>query len=177
MRRLALPILVAAVAVTCAAAFASTEVQSAPLTTLRLDGIGPLHLGMSREAAVATGWLANRRTGCPLGGPPLPLTYRITGPEAPKDVEGSAEFIRNRLRTLSLTAGVRTAVGVKLGQTTAPQMIARYRAAGLTASSRYDSTFVGTFVTVKRKGAQVIGGFAESGRITILGIPFVPLCE
>ncbi len=177
MRRVVLLIVLAAVAATCATAFASSVANSGPPVTLRLNGIGPLTLGMTREAAVATGWLANRRPGCPLGGPPLPITYRLTGPKAPDGVEGTAEFAQNRLRTLSLTGGVRTATGVKVGQTTAPQMVARYRAVGFAASSRYDSTFVGTFVNVKRKGKQVIGGFAESGRITILGIPFVPLCE
>lgn len=170
-------VLLAAAGTSGAAALAVSAAQSTSQTVLRLDGVGPLHLGMARKAALATGWLARKQTGCPLGGPPLPVTYRLTGPKAPKGVKGIAEFIGNRLRTLSFSAGVRTAVNVEVGRTTTAQMVMRYRAVGLTATSRYDSTFVGTFVTVKRKGRAVIGGFAESGPVSVIGIPFVPLCE
>src|SRR3954468_1395801 len=86
-------------------------------TVVRLDGIGPLHLGMARSAALATGWLAERRPGCPLGGTP-PITYRLTGPKAPGAIRGSAEFENHRLRTLSFTRGVRTSTGVTVGRTT-----------------------------------------------------------
>ena len=43
-------------------------------------------------------------------------------------------------------------------------MVARYRAAGFTASARYESTFQGTFVRVRRHGRDVVGGFAD-GRV------------
>ncbi len=177
MRLALLLTLLAAISATSAAATAAPTAPAASPALLRLDGIGPLRLGMTRQAAVATGWLAQRRPGCPLGGPPLPITYRLTGAKAPKGIRGVAEFTGDRLRTLSFTAGVRTAAGVEVGRTAVARMVARYRALGLAASSRYDSTFVGTFVTVKRNGKFAIGGFTESGPIAILGIPFVPLCE
>jgi hypothetical protein len=132
---------------------------------------------MTRQAALATGWLAQRKPGCELGDPPLPITYRLTGARAPSGLKGTAEFTGNRLRTLAFTGGVRTATGVEPGRTSAAGMVARYRAAGFAASSRYDDVFVGTFVTVKRNGKQVLGGFAEGGKVTSLGIPFVPVCE
>ncbi|MFN0153857.1 MAG: hypothetical protein ACKVUT_05710 [Gaiella sp.] len=160
------------------AAFASSSGESAATIVLRLDGIGPLKLGMTGQAAVATGWLAKRSPGCPLGGPPLPITYKLSGPKAPAGVHGIAEFTGGRLRTLSFTRGVRTAgPWVEVGRTTVAQMVSRFRGAGFTASSRYDDVFVGTFVTVRRGGKVVLGAFAEQGPIAILGIPHVPVCE
>src|SRR5438067_9018651 len=85
---------------------------AAAKTTLRLDGIGPLKLGMKRAAAVRTGWLAHRAKGCPLAGPAAPVTYSFTGPSAPRGLRGSAEFQSGRLHTLSFTGGVRTKPGV-----------------------------------------------------------------
>ena len=145
-------------------------------TVLRLDGIGPLHLGMTRTAALGTGWLAGRSSGCPLGGTP-PITYRFTGPKAPRAIKGSAEFENNRLSTLSFTRGVRTSTGVTVGRTTTARMVARYRTAGFAASARFESTFQGTFVRVRRHGRDVVGGFGEGGVVTIIAIPAVAACE
>jgi hypothetical protein len=63
----------------------------AATTLLRLDGIGPLKLGMTRAAALKTGWLADRAPGCELASP-RPITYRFTGPKAPGGLRGSAQF-------------------------------------------------------------------------------------
>src|SRR5215212_6929447 len=126
---------VLALAAMAGAAFpAPANAAGGPATTvLRLNGIGPLHLGMTRTAALGTGWLAGRRSGCPLGGTP-PITYRFTGPKAPSAIKGSAEFENGRLTTLSFTRGVRTSTGVSVGRTTTARMVARYRAAGFAAS-------------------------------------------
>jgi hypothetical protein len=148
----------------------------ASTTVLRLDGIGPLHLGMTRTAALATGWLADRGSGCPLGGTP-PITYRFSGAKAPEATKGSAEFADGRLTALSFTRGVRTSTGVTVGRTTTARMVARYRAAGFTASASFVSTFQGTFVRVKRHGHDVVGGFGEGSVVTIVAIPTVPVCE
>ncbi len=160
-----------------ALAVAASAAHAASPTVLRLNGIGPLTLGMTRTAAVATGWLGDRSTGCPLGGPPLPITYRFTGAKAPAGIKGSAEFHNGRLRGLSFTHGVRTSTGVTVRKTTTARMVARYRSAGFTASARFESTFQGTFVTVKKAGHEVVGGFAERRTVTILAIPAVPVCE
>jgi hypothetical protein len=56
-------------------------------------------------------------------------------------------------------------------------MVARYRAAGYAASARYDATFRGTFVSVRRRGRQVLGGFASGRVVTTLAIPRVQTCE
>jgi hypothetical protein len=175
MRRLSQALGLAALvgAALCAPATAA----GGPATNvLRLDGIGPLHLGMTRTAALATGWLANRGSGCPLGGTP-PITYRFTGAKAPRAIRGSVAFVDNRLSTMSFTAGVRTSTGVTVGRTTAARMATRYRAAGFTASARFDTTFQGTFVRVRRHGHDVVGGFAEGRVVTTVAIPVVAVCE
>jgi hypothetical protein len=165
------------VSIALVALSAATPATATASTVLRLDGIGPLHLGMSRTAAVQTGWLAGRSTGCELGGPPLPVTYRFTGPKAPRGLVGTAEFHADRLRVLSFTRGVRTSAGVTVRKTTASRMVARYRQAGFTASARFVDTFQATFVTIKRHGQDVVGGFAEHRVLTMIAIPAIPVCE
>jgi hypothetical protein len=150
---------------------------AADAATLRLDGIGPLRLGMTRTAAVATGWLAHRGRGCPLGGTP-PITYRVDGRHAPRDVRGSVELSGGRLTGMSFTRGVRTTAGVRVGHTTPTRMAARYRQfPWAQVSSSYEDVFQGTFVTIKRHGRPVLGGFADGPHITLLAIPAVPVCE
>jgi hypothetical protein len=169
-------LLVAAAIAGSALAAHPPAASPASTTVLRLDGIGPLRLGMTRTAALATGWLAGRSSGCPLGGTP-PITYRFTGARAPRAIRGSVEFVDNRLSTMSFTAGVRTSTGVTVRRTTTGRMVARYRAAGFTASARRDSTFQGTFVRVRRHGRDVVGGFGAGSVVTIVAIPAVPVCE
>jgi hypothetical protein len=147
----------------------------AATTLLRLDGIGPLKLGMTRVAALKSGWLAHRAPGCELVSP-RPVTYRFTGAKAPHGLRGSAQFDRGRLSALSFSRGVRTRLGVQIGTSTA-RMVSKYRHAGFAASSMFSSTFGGTFVTVKRRGRQVLGGFATGGQVRNLAVPFVPVCD
>lgn len=146
-------------------------------TTLRLDGIGPLKLNMAQPAALDTGWLSNRTTGCKLGGKPYPVSFRLDGAKAPKAIRGNAEFNGGRLTTITATAGVRTTTGVQPGKTTWAGMVSRYRNAGYKVSARYDDVFQGTFVHVKRQGEAVMTGFAETKVLSIIGIPYIPLCE
>ncbi len=148
---------------------------STPL--LRLDGIGPLRLGMTRAEAVATGWLSDPGPGCELGGPPLPVVYRLKGPKAPAGVVGTVEFDRGTLRVMAFSAGVRTTFGVAIPGGTVNDLLKRARAAGLSATSVYDETFAGRFVTVNRGGKQVLGAFAEKSAIATIAVPYVPVCE
>ena len=151
--------------------------RASSTAVLRLDGIGPLHLGMTRTAAVATGWLGQRGSGCELGGRPFPITYRFTGAKAPHGIAGVAEFRHDELTDLSFTRGVRTSTGVTVGRTTTKRMVTRYRQAGFGVSARFEEVFQGTFVTVKRGGDQVVGGFGEHGVVTIVAIPAIAVCE
>ncbi len=155
----------------------ATGGPEAPVSVLRLDGIGPLKLGMSRVSAVRTGWLSHRGTGCELGGTPLPITYRIAGAAAPKGVTGTAEFNRGKLTSLAFRRGVRTAAGVVVGTTTPAQMVSRYTARGYAAKATFSSMFGGTFVTVRRRGVRVIGGFAPGRVVSDLAVPGIQTCE
>ncbi|MCW3017569.1 MAG: hypothetical protein JWO02_4661 [Solirubrobacterales bacterium] len=170
-------LVLAAVAAVFALSGPAGQAGAASTVTLRLDGIGPLKLGMSRAAAVKTGWLSNRGTGCPLGGPPLPISYRLKGAAAPKGVSGSAEFNGGKLTDLSFTKGVRTATGVVLGTTTTAQMVSMYRNAGYKAKSAYSDVFGGTFVDVSKASRRVIGGFGPGKIVTTLAIPGVSVCD
>src|SRR3954452_7113205 len=167
------------VVASAAALLAAGAVPAGAATTvMRLDGIGPLKLGMTRTAALATGWLANRQPGCELESP-RPIDYRFSGPNAPRGLHGTADFQGGKLRALSFTGGARTATGVTVGRTTTARMVARYRSVGFAASAQFVSTFGGTFVRVRRRpgGADVIGGFARRRTGTVLAIPGVPGCE
>ena len=147
-------------------------------TLLRLDGLGPLKLGMARLAALDTGWLSNRQAGCPLGGKPYPITYRLDGDEAPAPIVGGVEFNGGRLTSITADKGVRTATGVVPGKTTWASMVTRYRNAGYKVSARFDDVFQLTFVHVKTKsGKAVMTGIAEKKIVTMLGVPYIPLCE
>jgi hypothetical protein len=158
---------------------ASLVLPAAPASAviLHLNGAGPLHLGMSRLDALDTGWISNRGAGCELGGPPIPIVYRLRGPKAPSSVRGNAEFRRGHLRNLSFSRGARTAVGVTVNRTSPSEMVARYRRAGYSASSMYIDTFQATFVTVRRGARTVISGFAPKNVVTLLGIPYIPVCD
>jgi hypothetical protein len=103
---------VAVVAVVSALALPIDVASATSTTVLRLDGMGPLHLGMTRSHGLATGWLAGRATGCELAGPPLPITYRFTGAKAPRGIVGVAHFDGNRLSVLFFARSVRTSTGV-----------------------------------------------------------------
>ena len=149
-------------------------------TLVRLDGIGPLKLGMSSTSALDTGWLSDKQTGCKLGGRPYPVDYRLAGAKAPTGITGSAEFSGGKLADMTFSKGVRTAAGVVPGVTSWPSMVKRYRDRGFKVVARYDEVFVGTFVTVKRKkgGDSVMVGFAEKGKsIGMIGVPYIPVCE
>jgi hypothetical protein len=168
----------AVIALVAAALLAPAGAAPASSTAvLRLDGIGPLHLGMTRTAALATGWLGQRGNGCELGGRPFPITYRFTGAKAPHGIAGVAEFWHNELADLSFTRGVRTSTGVTVGRTTTKRMVTRYRQAGFSASARFEEVFQGTFVTIKRDGDEVVGGFGEHGVIITVAIPAIAVCE
>lgn len=170
-------VLAAATTATIAAGAALAPAATTGPRVVRLDGIGPLKLGMTRADAVRTGWLTGRGTGCELGGTPLPITYRLAGPRAPRGITGVAEFRGGRLRDLSFTKGVYTARGVTVGRTTVARMVRRYTGDGYKARARYDATFQGTFVTVTRNGRRVLGAFASGTVVETLGLPGVPVCE
>lgn len=156
---------------------AATAATASASPRLRGDGIGPLKLGMRQAAAVRTGWLAHKSLGCELAGTNRGVVYQVNGAKAPRGVRGTAEFHKGRLRNLSFTKGVHTRAGVTVGRTTTSRMVRLYRALGFSATAKFESVFQGTFVFVKRRGHNFIGGFASHRIVTTLAIPQVPVCE
>src|SRR5919107_4554395 len=111
-----------------AGACVSAPAPAAASTLLRLNGMGPLKLGMTRVDAVKTGWLSDRAPGCPLEAP-VPTTYRLEGAAAPGALAGSVVFRRGKLRNITVTRGARTAAGVVVRKTTPTGMARLYRRA------------------------------------------------
>ena len=121
----------------------------------------------SRIARRVVSWLRRVRS-----------TTASSGRRAPAGLRGFAEFNSGKLTDLSFTRGVRTATGVRVGQTTITRMVSRYRAVGFLASARFVDTFGGTFVAVRRRnGRQVLAAFAQGRVITTISVPAVPVCE
>src|SRR4051812_41666047 len=145
MRRATFRLLMLAVALVVL----SPAATASATTLLHLDGVGPVRLGMSRTAALATGWLANRAPGCELASP-RPGPVPVHRPQGAGGLRGIAQFDDGVLTDLSFTRGVRTATGVRVGRTTAARMVTRYRASRFLVSAAFVPTFGGTFVTVRR---------------------------
>ncbi len=159
---------------TTTAALATTPAYA--LTTVRLDGIGPLKLGMSTSAALKTKWLSGKQKGCELASP-RPTTYEFHGTKAPKGISGFAEFTSGKLTNLSFSAGVRTGKGTIPGRSSLAGMKKVYGQSPFSATSTFEDTFGGTFVNVKRAGDLVLSGFGTGKKVQVLGVPSVPSCE
>lgn len=142
---------------------------------LRLNGIGPLTLGMTRPAAVATGWLANPGPGCELSGPNRKV-YDFTGPQAPAGLVGSASFTDGKLVNINFRKGVQTHVGVRPGVSTRPAMVAAYRQAGFTVRDRFEPVFQTRFITAKR-GGRSVEATTRAGKVYQLSIPLIEVCD
>lgn len=164
---------------TAPTAVAGARRRPASPTTIRLDGIGPLRLGMTRRAATATGWLRSSSETCNDRAGALPQVMRADGPRAAPAVNLSAYFrsgANGKLTHLMFSGGARTELGIRPGVSTAAQMIARYRRAGFAVRSSYSRDYGGTFVEARRHGKLVMTGLAP-GRVgarralTIVAIP------
>lgn len=152
---------------------------SAATPRLRLDGIGPLTLGMTTSQAVATGWLATPQPGCELESP-RPVGYSLRGSSAPAGLRGSVIFRSGRLSEVIVDKGARTITGVRPGVTTARAMIVAYRRAGYWVTSVYEPVFQTRFITARRGGKTIVGiapGISTAKVVGSLGVPGITACE
>ncbi len=147
---------------------------SAP-TRVRLDGVGPITLGMTRADAAKTGWLSNPHRNCPDKGT-VANGYELHGAKAPGGLGASVAFAGGTLRAISLEKGARTQTGVTVGVSTLTRMASAYRAAGYQVKAKRYPTVGGTYVTVRRKGIIVVQGFGTGKLVQTLGLPFIPVC-
>lgn len=129
-------------------------------TTLRLDGIGALRLGMTRNTAYKTGLIRTHSETCLDRKKPLPISYGSDGPKAAPGSRFTAYFKggRNgRLTHILATAGVRTELGIRPGVSTVSQLTKAYRRAGFTIRTRTRRDFAGvTFVDVLSRRSVVM---------------------
>lgn len=173
--------LIAAVAAGGLVAGAGSAGGAASPATVRVDGVGPLKLGMTRAAAVRTGWLSDRTTGCELAGKPYPLVYRLDGKGAPAAVDGTATFANGRLTLFTFTAGVRLANGTTPGVTTLQQAKARFSAAPYSAQITTSQLDGSKMLRVRKSGRDAFEAFTKTpdgkGPISLLGVPYVPVCD
>lgn len=153
----------------------ATAAASAAAPLLRLDGVGPVKLGMTRAAAVSTGWLAHRALGCELASP-RPVVFQFDGPTAPAGLKGSASFVGGTLTNISFRKGVRTRLGIRPGVSTTGAMVRAYRRGGFWVTNVFDATFQARFVTATR-GGRSIAAVGSTSVIDAISIPRVEVCE
>ncbi len=138
--------------------------RAASPSTLRLDGIGSLRLGMTRSAAYATGVLRSSSQIC-LDRKSPPVAYVSDGPRATPGVKVTAYFPsgrNSRLTHLIASSGATTELGIRPGVSTAAQMIARYRRAGYAVKTQWIDDLGLTLVNVSRRGRPVIAGMVNT---------------
>lgn len=153
----------------------ATAAGSAATPLMRLRGIGPVQLGMTRPAAVSTGWLAHKTLGCELASP-RPVVFQFDGPKAPAGLKGSASFVGGKLVNISFRSGVHTRLGIRPGVSTVGAMIRAYRRGGFRVTNVFDSTFQARFITATR-GGRSIGAVASGAVIDTIAVPRIEVCE
>lgn len=156
-------------------ALTATAAGNAATPLMRLNGTGPVKLGMTRAAAVSTGWLAHKTLGCELASP-RPVVFQFNGPKAPAGLKGSASFVGGRLVNISFRSGVRTRLGIRPGVSTTGAMVRAYRQGGFRVTNVFDPVFQARFVTATR-GGRSIAAVASSAVIDTIAVPRIEVCE
>jgi hypothetical protein len=152
----------------CAVATAAAT----PVSRITPAGVGAVKLGRTYTSLRRAGFLSKLVPGCELGGPQT----RAATLRAP--LRGSVELTLRSPRRVAtiIVRGGATARGVGIGATSAAIRKAYPRAR---FDHRGDAVFGLTFVRVPRPG----GGRLEFGvdtttkRVTLIGIPRIPVCD
>ena len=153
----------------CAVTTAAAAPRAARITP---TGVGAVRLGRTYTSLRRAGFLSKLVPGCELGGPQT----RAATLRAP--LQGSVELTLRSPRRVAtiLVRGGASARGVGIGATSAAIRKAFPRAK---FDHRGDAVFRLTFVRVPKSG----GGRLEFGvdtttkRVTLIGIPRIPVCE
>ena len=150
----------------------TTAADVAAVSKVTPAGVGAVKLGRTYASLRSAGFLSKLVPGCELGGPQT----RSATLRAP--LKGSVELTLRSPRRVStiLVRGGATARGVGIGATSAAIRKAFPRAK---FDHRGDAAFRLTFVRVPKSG----GGRLEFGvdtktkKVTLIGIPRIPVCE
>ena len=171
----------AVVAAPAAAVVLAGMTACTPPPPVTFAGFGPLHVGMTEQQAVATGWLSARtQPWCTLG-QNQDVAYALTGRGAPPAINGRVIFHAGRLDTVGISRGASTAQGVQPGHTPASDLDNAYPA---TAYDKVDLHVTGHhIVSVRPKGAAyptqlqfLVDDNPFLSRVQQVGAPYVPLC-
>jgi len=135
-------------------------------------GVGSVRLGRTYASLRAAGRIGKVRPGCELGGP----RTRSAPLRAP--LKGSVDLTLGaprRVAAITVTRGG-SARGLGIGSTTAAIRAAFPRA---TVDHSGDATFGLTFVRVPKGGGGRLefGVDTQTKKVTVIGIPRIPLCD
>jgi hypothetical protein len=161
--------LVAAAAVVLMLAAPATALAPQKITR---DGVGQVKLGMTFKELREKGLVGKLRPGCELGGPNT-RTARLRSP-----LRGDVDFTQTtprKVTNISIRSGAR-ARGVKVGDRIRDIKDAYPKAK---VNRDTEEVFGVWLVRVPRNGGGRItfAVDADTRRITLIGVPFIPFCE
>jgi hypothetical protein len=170
-RRSAAIAVVAALCAGIAVAPAATRYGTAPAAITK-SGVGGVKLGSSYTKLRQKKLIGKIRPGCELGGP----NTRSAPLKAP--LKGQVNFTRTsprKVTDITISSGA-TAKGVGIGATI-PDIQAAYPKAKVDHST--DQTFLLTFVRIPKTGGGpfVFGVDTTTKKTTLIGVPFIAVCD
>lgn len=150
----------------------------------RLSGqaLGPIELGMSRRAALGTGWLGDAQETCSdmLGGGAKPgeYNYELGGEELPTSLSGHVEFVGDRVTLIQLDSEVELPNGITFDtgwdNPTAERAFTE-RGYSFSSGEFFDSN---DSATVRSPDGDEFGMyFSYSEGSAIVAIPNVAICD
>ena len=160
-----------ALAVAAGATSGTSSKAAAKITPTRVDGV---HLGDTHSDLRARGKVGPIRPGCELGGPNT-RSARLRPP-----LRGSVDYTSSsprRVRSIAVRGGAR-ARGIGIGATI-PSIKAKFP--NVTVDHSTDQVFLLTLVRTPERpngpGRITFGVSTQTGRTTIIGVPFIAFCE
>lgn len=150
---------------------------AAAVPLLRLDGIGPLMLGMSEADAEATGWLSNRSAPwCPFAGTEDP-TWDLAGPSAPAGVDGYLIFREGEIDQVVIRSGTTTDEGIGAGASFG-DLSDTYGGLGYEVDSYARFESFDDFATVEQADEpRLMTTLNSDGSIEWIGVPYISVCD
>jgi len=158
-------------------ALALTGVLAVPATAaapkkITAEGVGKVKLGATHASLREQGLVGVLRPGCELSGPGT-RSARLKPP-----LSGSVDYTLTnprKVRSINVTGGAK-ARGVGIGATIA-QIKAKFPKAKV--NHQTDEIFRTTFVRIPKDGGGrfTFGVDVDTGKTTVIGVPFIKTCE
>lgn len=145
--------------------------------------LGPIELGMSRQKALATGWLGDSQTNCSdiigeEGSEPGEYNYQLGGDDLPDSLSGHVEFVDNQVSLIQVDSDVELPNGLIFNSTwDNPAAELSFVGRGYTFNSGefYDSNDA---ATVRSPSGDEFGMyFSYADGSAFVSIPEVIMCD